>query len=189
MLRVALDDLALTVAPGECITIAGPSGAGKTTLLRTIAGLQPASGRIECDGEVWLDSARGIDVPAEDRRSGFVFQDYALFPHMSAVDNVRFGAAHGADATELLARLGIDADTAARNPPTLSGGERQRVALARALAREPAVLLLDEPLSALDPRPRARAARELKLALAGVAAPTLVVTHDFEEAATLGDEV
>src|SRR4051812_45210384 len=123
MLRVELDDLALTVAPGECITIAGPSGAGKTTLLRTIAGLRSASGRITCGDEVWLDTQRGIDVPAERRRCGFVFQDYALFPHMSAADNVRFGAADDAAATELLARLGIDGDTAVRKPPALSGGE------------------------------------------------------------------
>src|SRR5436190_12081006 len=92
MLRVALDDIALEVAPGGCLAIAGPSGAGKTTLLRQIAGLAPARGRIECTGEVWLDTARGIDEPSEQRRVGFVFQDYALFPHMSALANVEFGA-------------------------------------------------------------------------------------------------
>ena len=188
MLHVALDGLALDVEPGRCLAIAGPSGAGKTTLLRAIAGLARAHGTIECAGERWLASDDGIDVPPEQRRVGFVFQDYALFPHMSALANVEF-AAGAARAVELLERLGIDAATAARKPPTLSGGERQRVALARALAHQPAVLLLDEPLAALDPRTRARAARELKTILDSVAAPALLVTHDFDEAAVLGDEV
>jgi molybdate transport system ATP-binding protein len=189
MLQVELERVALDVATGACLAVAGPSGAGKTTLLRQIAGLAPARGRIECGGETWLDTQGRVDVPAEQRRTGFLFQDYALFPHMSARANVEFGAAHDVDAGGLLQRLGIDEATAARKPATLSGGERQRVALARALAREPAVLLLDEPLAALDPRTRARAARELKAVLATVGAPTVVVTHDFEEAAALGDEV
>jgi molybdate transport system ATP-binding protein len=188
MLRAALDDIELEVAPGRCLAIAGPSGAGKTTLLRAIAGLAPATGTITCDGETWLDTDRGIDVPAEQRHIGFVFQDYALFPHMSALANAEFGCG-ATGAAQLLARLGIDADTAARKPPSLSGGERQRVALARALARDPAALLLDEPLAALDPRTRARAARQLKAILGEVEVPTLLVTHDFDEAAALGDEV
>jgi molybdate transport system ATP-binding protein len=188
VLRAALEDVELEVAPGACLAIAGPSGAGKTTLLRAIAGLTPVTGTIECDSETWLDSARGIDIPPEQRRIGFVFQDYALFPHMSARANVEFGQGATA-AAQLLERLGIDAATAARKPPSLSGGERQRVALARALARDPAALLLDEPLAALDPRTRARAARELKAILASVAVPTVLVTHDFDEAAVLGDEV
>ena len=189
MLRVALEGIALEVGPGARLAIAGPSGAGKTTLLRQIAGLARATGRIECGGEVWLDSVARTDVPPERRRTGFLFQDYALFPHLSALANVEFGGASRPRSQGLLDRLGIDGATAARKPPTLSGGERQRVALARALARDPAVLLLDEPLSALDPRTRARAARELQATLAGVDAPTIVVTHDFEEAATLGHEV
>jgi molybdate transport system ATP-binding protein len=189
MLRAALDGVELAVDAGRCLAIAGPSGAGKTTLLRAVAGLAPARGTVECDGETWLDTDRGIDVAAEHRRVGFVFQDYALFPHMSAIANVEFGAHEPDGAAVLLERLGIDASTAARKPPSLSGGERQRVALARALARNPAVLLLDEPLAALDPRTRAKAARELKEILASVAVPTLLVTHDFDEAAALGDEV
>src|SRR3954471_1254641 len=189
MLRVALDHVALEVRRGRCLAIAGPSGAGKTTLLRQVAGLAPAHGRIECHDEVWLDSDGGVDVPAERRRTGFVFQDYALFPHMSALANVEFGMGTGGAALALLERLAIARATPARKPPSLSGGERQRVALARALAREPAALLLDEPLAALDARTRARAARELKSILAGVAVPTLLVTHDFDEAAVLGDEV
>ena len=188
MLQVALDDIELDVAPGRCLAIAGPSGAGKTTLLRAIAGLTNANGVVECGRATWLDTARAVDVPAERRRVGFVFQDYALFPHMSALANVEFGSG-ATDAAALLERLGIDAATAARRPTSLSGGERQRVALARALAGDPATLLLDEPLAALDPRTRARAARELKTILAGVAVPTLLVTHDFDEAAALGDEV
>jgi molybdate transport system ATP-binding protein len=181
-------DIAVDVEPGRCLAIAGPSGAGKTTLLRIAAGLtRPAYGRVECGGRTWLDTERGIDVPAEHRRAGFVFQDYALFPHMTALANVAY--AGGGDAASLLERLGIDAQTAARKPGALSGGERQRVALARALARDPAVLLLDEPLAALDPRTRAHAARELAATLATVDIPTLLVTHDFTEAALLGDEV
>ena len=189
MLRVELDGAALAVEPGRCLAVTGPSGAGKTTLLRRIAGLaQPPGGRIECGGELWFDHDRGVDVPAERRRTGFVFQDYALFPHLSARENVAF-AAPDADAGELLGRLGIDAGIAERKPSSLSGGERQRVALARAHARRPAVLLLDEPLAALDPRTRAHAARELAATLADVAVPTLFVTHDFQEAAVLADEV
>src|SRR6478672_10967423 len=118
MLHAALDDIDLDVPPGSCLAIAGPSGAGKTTLLRAIAGLAPAHGTIECAGVTWLDTQRGIDVPAERRRVGFVFQDYALFPHLSALANVEFGA-HTPGAADLLERLGIDAATARRKPPSL----------------------------------------------------------------------
>ena len=187
--RSGAPEVALEVKPGRCLAIAGPSGAGKTTLLRFIAGLsRPARGRVDCAGQTWLDTERGVDLPPEARPAGFVFQDYALFPHMSALANVEFGA-RGSDAAGVLERLGIDAQTAARRPSQLSGGERQRVALARALARDPAVLLLDEPLTALDPRTRARAARELAATLASITIPTVLVTHDFAEAATLGTEV
>jgi molybdate transport system ATP-binding protein len=188
MLRATLESVELEVDAGDCLAIAGPSGAGKTTLLRALAGLAPTRGTIKCNGDTWLDSERGINVPAEERRVGFVFQDYALFPHMTALANVEFGA-DASRAAELLERLGIDEATAARKPPSLSGGERQRVALARALARDPAVLLLDEPLSALDPRTRAAAARELSAFLADIAVPTVLVTHDFAEAATFAGEL
>src|SRR4051812_22972100 len=116
MLRVALDGIELEVPPGGRLAVAGPSGAGKTTLLRQIAGLAPAAGRIDCGAETWLDSGAGVDVPAEQRRTGFVFQDYALFPHLSALANVKFGSAPRTDASGLLDRLGIDAPTAARKP-------------------------------------------------------------------------
>jgi len=192
--------VALDVAPG-CTALAGPSGAGKTSLLRIVAGLlSPARGRVSCAGTTWLDTERGIALPPEERGCGFVFQEYALFPHLRAWENVAYGlrgaawagragrAARRERARELLERFGIDGLADAR-PGALSGGERQRVALARALAREPAALLLDEPLAALDPSARAGAARELHAALATAGVPALLVTHDFHEAALLGDRV
>jgi molybdate transport system ATP-binding protein len=188
-------DVDVAIQPGECLALAGPSGAGKTSMLRVAAGLLcPAHGRVQAGGEIWLDTGRGIDVPAERRRCGYVFQDYALFPHLSAWQNVAYplrGIGRGerrARALELLERLGL-AQRAEARPSRLSGGERQRVALARALARRPDVLLLDEPLSALDTRTRARAARELADVLRVTEAPALLVTHDFTEAAQLGDRV
>ena len=195
----ALEALALRVelevARGETVALAGPSGAGKTTVLRLIAGLaRPRHGKVECDGESWLDSARGHSLPPERRACGLVFQEYALFPHLRAWENVAYGMSavprrlRGARARELLARFGIEALADAR-PATLSGGERQRVALARALASEPKTLLLDEPLSALDARTRTGASRELALLLREAEIPTLLVTHDFDEASQLSDRV
>jgi molybdate transport system ATP-binding protein len=197
--RTALGDLALdvelSVEPGECLALAGPSGAGKTSVLRVAAGLlHPDDGRVETAEETWLDTARGIDVPPEQRRCGYVFQDYALFPHMTAWQNVAYPlrgvprSERRACAVELLERFGLGARADAR-PQTLSGGERQRVAVARALARKPEVLLLDEPLSALDARTRTAAARVLGSVLRESEAPALLVTHDFGEAAQLGDRV
>jgi molybdate transport system ATP-binding protein len=188
-------DLALEVQAGRCLALAGPSGAGKSTALRIAAGLiQPDRGQVTCDEEVWLDTSRGIDVAPERRRCGYVFQDYALFPHLSAWQNVAY-ALHELPRSErrhraetLLGRFGLG-DLASARPGTLSGGERQRVALARALARTPRALMLDEPLSALDPRTRASAARELAIVLREAEVPVLLVTHDFAQAAQLGDEV
>ncbi|HEV3230592.1 MAG TPA: ABC transporter ATP-binding protein [Solirubrobacteraceae bacterium] len=197
--RTSLDafelDVAFTVGPGACLALAGPSGAGKTTVLRIVAGLErPDAGRVTCGERAWLDTDRGVTVAAEHRRCGYVFQHYALFEHLSVWQNVAYGI-DGASrserrrrASDLLARFGIDRLADAR-PRTLSGGERQRVAVARALARRPEVLLLDEPLSALDARTRARAARELATILRGAGVPALLVTHDFHEAAVLGDDV
>ncbi|MFL5826059.1 MAG: ABC transporter ATP-binding protein [Thermoleophilaceae bacterium] len=183
-------------APPGGLALAGASGAGKSTLLRIAAGLvTPDEGTVACDGETWFDSAAGTNVPAEQRRVGYVFQDYALFPHLSAAGNVAYGLRRGLSRAErerragaLLERFGIDHLAAAR-PRELSGGERQRVALARALAREPKALLLDEPLAALDPATRAAAARELRAVIDAAAVPALVVTHDFLEAAALGRRI
>jgi molybdate transport system ATP-binding protein len=188
-------DVALGVGPGECLALAGPSGAGKTSVLRVAAGLlRPARGRVTCGEETWLDTESGVYVAPERRRCGYLFQEYALFPHLRAWQNVAYPlrgvprAERRRRALELLERFGLAALADAR-PATLSGGERQRVALARALARRPAVLLLDEPLSALDARSRAHAARELAELMREAGVPTLLVTHDFSEAAQLGDRV
>jgi molybdate transport system ATP-binding protein len=185
-------DVALSVAPGETLALAGPSGAGKTSVLRAVAGLlRPDRGRVTCDGEVWLDTAARIDLPPERRGCGYLFQDYALFPHLSAWRNVAFGLSRERRrerAQELLDRFGLGSRADAP-PRELSGGERQRVALARALARGPRALLLDEPLSALDTRTRTHASRELGGALRDAGVPALLVTHDFGEAALLGDRV
>ncbi len=188
-------DVALQISPGECLALAGPSGAGKTTVLRMIAGTQsPGRGRVVCDEQVWLDSERGIALPPEHRRCGYVPQEHALFPHLTAWRNVAYGlgglrrAERRTRAVELLERFGLGQRADAR-PQTLSGGERQRVALARALAIHPRVLLLDEPLAALDARTRGQAARELGAVLRQAAIPSLLVTHDFHEGALLGDRV
>jgi molybdate transport system ATP-binding protein len=184
--------VALELAAGECLALAGPSGAGKTSVLRIAAGLaRPARGRVVCGERVWLDTGGGVNLPPEERRCGYVFQEYALFPHLSVWRNVAYplrGRGRRERARELLERFGIAALADAR-PGSLSGGERQRVALARALARRPDALLLDEPLSALDARTRAAAARELASLMRELDVPTLLVTHDFSEAAQLGDRV
>lgn len=188
-------DVQLEVETGRCLALAGPSGAGKTTILRLIAGtVKPGRGLIVCDREVWLDTERGIFAPPERRRCGYMFQDYALFPHLSAWRNVAYGlrelprGERRGTALALLERFGL-LERAQARPATLSGGERQRVALARALARRPRAMLLDEPLSALDARSRASAGRELAAAVRDAGVPVILVTHDFGEAALLGDEV
>jgi molybdenum ABC transporter ATP-binding protein len=184
-LRTFALELALEVG-SETVALVGPSGAGKTSVLRAIAGLaRPVRGTISSDAEVWFDAARGIDRRPEQRSVGFVFQEYALFPHLSVEQNVTFG---GAVADGLLRRLRIE-DLARAKPAELSGGERQRVALARALARSPQVLLLDEPMAALDPHTRGAVRAELHDLLRELALPTLLVTHDFEDAALLADRV
>ena len=156
-------------------------------MLRSVAGLhRPGSGRIALGQDVWFDSARRIDRAPDRRSVGLVFQEYALFPHMSVRANVAFGGGERAD--ELLGRLGI-AHLAKEKPGRLSGGERQRVAVARALARDPSVLLLDEPLSALDAHTRAEVREQLAGLLAELAIPALVVTHDFADAAALAQRV
>jgi molybdate transport system ATP-binding protein len=194
-LRALELDVALEVRDGECLALAGPSGAGKTSVLRVTSGLlRPRHGSVRCGDSVWLDTANGVDVPPERRRCGYVFQEHALFPHLNAWQNVAYPlyglsrSERRRRAHELLERFDVGRLAHAR-PRALSGGERQRVALARALARRPRALLLDEPLSALDSRTRAGAARELAAVLAEVGVPALLVTHDFAEAAQLGDRV
>ncbi|MEA2391695.1 MAG: molybdate transport system ATP-binding protein [Solirubrobacteraceae bacterium] len=185
----------LGVEAGAALALAGPSGAGKTTVLRIVAGLlRPGRGRITLGDEVWLDTGHGAFLAPERRRCGYVFQDGALFGHLRAWENVAYGlrgrsrAARRREAHELLDRLGMGGRASAR-PADLSGGERQRVALARALAIEPRVLLLDEPLSALDPATRIDATRELSAALETTDVPAILVTHHFETAATLAARV
>jgi molybdate transport system ATP-binding protein len=185
----------LRVAPGELHALIGPSGSGKTTLLRALAGLyRPRHGRIVCAGEFWLDTAAGRDLSPQRRRVGLVFQHYALFPHLSAEENVAAAltdlprAARGKRARALLAQMGLAA-VAARRPAMLSGGEQQRVALARALARAPALLLLDEPFAALDTRTRRHLRQELAALHRGLAIPVVLVTHDLEEAAALASQM
>ena len=179
-------ELELGLRVERTVALVGPSGAGKTSVLRIIAGLTRAYGRVALGDEVWLHSARGLYRPPEERRVGLVFQEYALFPHLSVRANVAYAGKSRVD--ELLERFRI-AHVAEARPGALSGGERQRVALARALAREPAVLLLDEPLAALDAHTKAQVRSELHELLRELALPTLLVTHDYEDAAALADEV
>jgi len=186
-LRVPLRafDVELTIAVEGTVALVGPSGAGKSTILRAIAGLvRPAGGRITLGSDVWFDE-RTWRRP-EERPVGFVFQHYALFPHLTVRENVAFGARGAVEA--LLARFGIG-HLADSHPASLSGGEQQRVALARALAREPRLLLLDEPLAALDAHTRATIRAELREVLRTAGLPALLVTHDFEDAAALADLV
>jgi molybdate transport system ATP-binding protein len=189
--------LGMTAAPGEVLVLLGPNAAGKSTALRALAGLLVLDGgRVVIDDTVLADPATGIHRPPHLRPVGVVFQDYLLFPHLSVLDNVAFGPrARGVrrsmarhQAGDWLRRIGI-ADLASARPRSLSGGQAQRVALARALATEPALLLLDEPLAALDARTRLQVRAELRRHLAGFAGAAVVVTHDPVDAAVLGDRL
>ena len=189
--------LGLTAAPGTVTAIVGPNGAGKSTALRAIAGLtRPGQGRIVLNGRVLDDAASGHHVGPADRGIGVVFQDYVLFPHLSTVENVAFGLqARGVPRRTALARAAAFLDLsglgslAPRAPAALSGGEAQRVALARALILEPSLLLLDEPLSALDAGARLDVRSELAIRLRDYGGATVLVTHDFIDAIALADEV
>ncbi|MEV6545902.1 ABC transporter ATP-binding protein [Streptomyces sp. NPDC051665] len=188
---IALDGLDLTVRPGEFLALLGPSGCGKTTALRMLAGFEhPTS------GEVLVDGKDVTDVPAHRRDAGMVFQSYSLFPHLNALDNVAFGlrmrkvrtAERRSRAAELLDLVGLG-DKGERFPHQLSGGQQQRVALARALALRPRVLLLDEPLSALDAKVRLSLREEIRRLQQELGITTLFVTHDQEEALSIADRV
>jgi len=169
------------------VALVGPSGAGKTSVLRAVSGLvRPESGRIALGADTWFDSASGVFRKPDERRVGLVFQEYALFPHMNVRQNVAYGGRGRVD--EYLERFRISHLASARTTE-LSGGERQRVALARALAREPGVLLLDEPLSALDAHTKVAVRGELQELLHEFGLPTILVTHDYEDAAALADQV
>lgn len=178
-------------AARDLLAIVGPSGGGKSTCLRAVAGLvRPDRGKIVCNGETWLDTDSGIDVPTHRRRVGFVFQHYGLFPHLSARENVAAAisgaskAARHAKAEELLDKVRLSG-LEERTPHELSGGQQQRVAMARALAREPSVLLLDEPFSAVDEATRKRLQLEMLALRKTLSIPVLLVTHHLEEASLL----
>ncbi|GAB2486889.1 ABC transporter ATP-binding protein [Jatrophihabitans fulvus] len=190
-------DVSVTARPDEVLAVLGPNGAGKSTLLRVVAGLLPLDdGVVEIGGSVVDDITRGTYLPPQQRRLGVVFQDHRLFPHLRVLDNVAFGgrsrgiarSAARADARAWLDRLGVG-DLARRHPRQLSGGQAQRVALARALACEPAALLLDEPLAALDVQTRADVQGELRDHLGAFGGPTLIVTHDPIEALLLASRI
>nr|WP_290696969.1 ABC transporter ATP-binding protein [Halomonas sp. UBA3074] len=181
--------------PGELLALVGPSGSGKTTLLRTIAGLyRPQSGRVECAGDSWFDGERKHSLSPQRRQVGMVFQDYALFPHLTALENIQLPLRHLPQpqrrelAEQWLAKVRLEG-LGKRYPNALSGGQRQRVALARALARDPKVLLLDEPFSAVDQVTRRRLQRELALLRQQIEIPIVLVTHDLEEATALADQI
>ncbi len=190
-------DVTVAVGPGQVLAVLGPNGSGKSTLLRVVAGLEPlCGGRLAVDGAVVDEPAAGVFVPAELRGVGVVFQDYRLFPHLSVVENVAFSArAQGLGraaarhaALSWLERFGV-ADLATRRPTQLSGGQAQKVALARALASSPRVLLLDEPLAALDASATVAARAVVREAVSDFDGATIVVTHDPLDALLLGDRL
>ncbi|MWL86403.1 ATP-binding cassette domain-containing protein [Cupriavidus sp. SW-Y-13] len=181
------------------IALFGPSGAGKSLTLRAIAGLMaPDSGRIVLNGNTLFDSETGIDVRPQERRVAYLFQDYALFPHLTVAQNIAFGLKHGwrnpsrralpPEAVRWIDAFGLR-EIVNQYPAQISGGQKQRVALARALAAKPDILLLDEPFSALDPALRARMREELRALQESLDVPMLMISHDPEDVEALGDHV
>jgi len=193
--RAAVEGVSLGLQQGQVGVLIGPSGCGKTSLLRAVAGLERcANGRVAIDGAVLSDAASGLHLAPEQRQIGMVFQDYALFPHLSVADNVAFGVAGLARAArqqrvqQMLDLVGLG-HAAKRAPHQLSGGQQQRVALARALAPKPRLLLLDEPFSSLDVDLRERLAQEVRVILKDSGTTALLVTHDQLEAFAVGDVI
>ncbi len=193
--RAAVEDVSLGLAGGQIGVLIGPSGCGKTSLLRAVAGLERcAAGQVSIDGQILSDAASGVHVASEQRQIGMVFQDYALFPHLSVADNVAFGVAglarHARQqrVQQMLDLVGLG-HAAKSAPHQLSGGQQQRVALARALAPKPRLLLLDEPFSSLDVDLRERLAQEVRVILKGSGTTALLVTHDQLEAFAVGDVI
>lgn len=188
-------DVAFRVEPGELLALVGHSGSGKSTILRTIAGLwRPTEARVTVGDTTWLDTAHGVALPPHRRRVGIVFQSYALFPHMTAAANVMVALEHlprserRAEAERLLALVNLTG-LSGRRPAELSGGQQQRVAVARALARNPDVLLLDEPFSAVDRATRETLYREILGLRRLLKMPVVLVTHDMDEAKLLADRM
>ncbi|WP_435068683.1 ABC transporter ATP-binding protein [Haloplanus sp. C73] len=193
--ETAVRDLSLSVGDGEILALLGPSGCGKTTTLRLIGGLErPDSGTVALDGQTLADGTVDTFVPPQDRGIGLVFQNFALFPHMTAAENVAFGLADRSEAErerrvdELLELVGLS-DHADHYPDELSGGQKQRIALARSLAPEPEVLLLDEPLSNLDIRLRVSMREEIRDIIQETGVTAVWVTHDQEEAMSVADRI
>ena len=191
--KAAVDGASLSLSRGQIGVLIGPSGCGKTSLLRAVAGLEHlAGGSVRLGGDVLGDAVSGTHLAPEDRGIGMVFQDYALFPHLSVADNIGFGLAHlprserDARVAEMLDLVGLG-HAAKRAPHQLSGGQQQRIALARALARKPRLLLLDEPFSSLDVDLRERLAQDVRAILKQIDATALFVTHDQLEAFAIGD--
>jgi molybdate transport system ATP-binding protein len=184
--------LEISIRPGDFVTLSGPSGAGKTSVLRMLAGLlKPDGGRIEINGETWFDQSKGIDLPPQRRSLGFVFQDYGLFPNMSVRENLLFALSKGQPrqvVEELIHTVELE-NIQHRKPATLSGGQQQRVALARALVRQPAILLLDEPLSALDAALRSRLQDYLLQLHRQLQFTAIMVSHDPAEVLKMSDQV
>lgn len=200
MMRVVLNgpagrftlDVSVGIEKGSLVAVVGPSGAGKTTLLRLIAGLaRPDVGRLGVGGEVWCDTEAHLHLPTQRRPLGFVFQDYALFPNMTVRGNVEYALGRNASDAAVDELLGLVALERLQQayPDRLSGGQKQRLALIRALARRPSLLLLDEPLSALDPAMRRQLQGELKRLHATFGTTTLIVSHDTSEILRLADRV